>query len=705
MAQRIEVPGAGILEFPDGMSDAEMSAAIQKNFPQLKPQATSDQRLRASAPMRLVQGLRDPIDAGAQLAPFVLGGAATLGKGITSLGGLLPNPVSETLGKGADLAFSEFDRVNQGVKDAEQKLQAARTATGQTGFDGARLTGNVLSPANLALSPAVAPAASAVKAGATKMAIGGGVQGMAGGAMTPVEDAQSGADFAVKKGLQMATGGITGAVAGPIVGKLAEAVTPRVIAAFQRAPIEQRTAATFDSAMAQALEETGQKIDNIPKEVYDQLRKEVARGLKAGMMPNSAAALRQKDFQSLGIPATTGQLTRDPMQFAREQNLRAVPDVGTPLTQRFNEQDRLIAQQFRGFGGPNSMEQTPASNLLATSLKNADESMRKGVTAAYSQARQDAGKDIELPLQGLAQDYAATLERFADKIPAGVRNKFKSLGLEAGTKQKIYTPEEADDIIKVINDHVGADAATNRALDALRGAVKRSVTEAKVDDVFEPARAAASKRFKLQEAIPALEAAATGKVSPDDFVQRFVLDGKPTDVKNMALLLKKTDPKAFEEARNQLGAKLQRAAFGENVAGDKAGAQERFAAELRRIGSEKLSAFYTKEEIDKLQALSRVLAYVHSKPSGAPVMGNPNMAWAGNMLANQVGGKPLSMVANALGRLSGGMTQARDVNNALAAKLPNAAPDMTPEQLRTLVNVRRLAPFLAGGAAAASLGQ
>lgn len=36
MAQRIDVPGKGILEFPDGMTHEEMSAAIYKNFPDLK---------------------------------------------------------------------------------------------------------------------------------------------------------------------------------------------------------------------------------------------------------------------------------------------------------------------------------------------------------------------------------------------------------------------------------------------------------------------------------------------------------------------------------------------------------------------------------------------------------------------------------------------------------------------------------------------
>lgn len=39
MPQQIEVPGMGIVEFPDGMNDADISAAIQKNMP--KPEAGS----------------------------------------------------------------------------------------------------------------------------------------------------------------------------------------------------------------------------------------------------------------------------------------------------------------------------------------------------------------------------------------------------------------------------------------------------------------------------------------------------------------------------------------------------------------------------------------------------------------------------------------------------------------------------------------
>ena len=60
-------------------------------------------------------------------------------------------------------------------------------------------------------------------------------------------------------------------------------------------------------------------------------------------------------------------------------------------------------------------------------------------------------------------------------------------------------------------------------------------------------------------------------------------------------LLKVTSPEAWQEARAQIGEYLKRAAFGENGAGDKAIAPERFQQAIRALGSERLGAFHIKK--------------------------------------------------------------------------------------------------------------
>ena len=123
------------------MTDRELLEELRRLQAETKPAAapaTVDQKIRASTAMRVVQGARDPIDAGAQLLPKGL-------QAVTGLFGLAPNPVSEFFG-------AEARRVTGMNNQAEQEYQAAREATGQTGFDGARVVGNIVSPANLAVA-------------------------------------------------------------------------------------------------------------------------------------------------------------------------------------------------------------------------------------------------------------------------------------------------------------------------------------------------------------------------------------------------------------------------------------------------------------------------------------------------------------------------------------------------------------------------
>ena len=111
------------------------------------------------------RGLKDPIDAGAQLLPRAL---STL----FSAGGLLPNELS-------DFFRSEAERVDALVKEEEERYQKER---GEKGFDTPRLVGNILNPANIAVG---LRAAQGVKVGKTGQAA---ISGGAVGALTPVTE-------------------------------------------------------------------------------------------------------------------------------------------------------------------------------------------------------------------------------------------------------------------------------------------------------------------------------------------------------------------------------------------------------------------------------------------------------------------------------------------------------------------------------------
>ena len=158
MPQYIQV-GNDVIEFPDGMSSEQITAALSGGS---KPAPVS-------APSSgLLMGIKDPISGAAQLLPKGL-------EFVTSAGGLAPNPLSRFFG-------SEAERVGQMVSAEEQAYQKQRAAQGDTGLDIGRIAGNIVSPANIVAGMRAAQGARALGAGAGMQAA---TAGAAQGAIQP----------------------------------------------------------------------------------------------------------------------------------------------------------------------------------------------------------------------------------------------------------------------------------------------------------------------------------------------------------------------------------------------------------------------------------------------------------------------------------------------------------------------------------------
>lgn len=184
----IEVPGHGQVEFPDDMSDDQIVAAIKKNALGYKKESPSNLE-------RFTQGLKDPIDAGAQLLTNLLP------ESVVKAGNKLNNVIADKTGLVARLPEGG---VNQQIQETDERFKT-------DWVDWYRLGGNVASPANLAIASSAPRAASL--AGRVGQGIGmGGVMG----ALTPT----IGDNFGEKKleqiGLSAAVGGATPVVTGAI---------------------------------------------------------------------------------------------------------------------------------------------------------------------------------------------------------------------------------------------------------------------------------------------------------------------------------------------------------------------------------------------------------------------------------------------------------------------------------------------------------
>lgn len=282
MAKYIQV-GNDVIEFPDNMSDADIEAALSGQT--AEPPSSG-----------FLMGVKDPISGGAQMLPRGLAYA-------TSLGGSRPNPVSRFF-------ESEAQRVDEMVRAEEAAYQQQRAARGDTGFDWARLGGNVLSPANLVPS---ATAASAVRAGpAVKAAVGGAV----GGAMQPVTSE----DFAGAKTEQVSLGTVLGAAGQKVASAGGRVLNPLVSKAEQTMRdlgITPTTGQTLGKG-AKALEEFAQYMPLVGTAVQD-ARQRTLFQFNKGVINNALKPIKEK------LPADV--IGRDAIDYATQQVSNAYDNV------------------------------------------------------------------------------------------------------------------------------------------------------------------------------------------------------------------------------------------------------------------------------------------------------------------------------------------------------------------------------------------
>lgn len=149
-----------------------------------------------------LMGLKDPLTAGAQLLPRGL-------ELVTSAGGMAPNVVSQFFGR-------EAARVDEMAKTEEQAYQEARKARGEEGFDIARLGGNVLNPANIAVGLRAGQAVGGVSK--ARQAVAGGA---ATGVLQPVVSEDSFTEEKAGQAVGGAVGGALGSAAATVIGKAA----------------------------------------------------------------------------------------------------------------------------------------------------------------------------------------------------------------------------------------------------------------------------------------------------------------------------------------------------------------------------------------------------------------------------------------------------------------------------------------------------
>jgi len=535
----------------------------------------------------------------------------------------------------------------QNIKLAESIIKPIEETSPKTALAG-EVVGFLANPINK-LIPAGKAAESLIGAAAKS-----GFQGAAGNILTSpaVDETKS---FLTEKINQGLIGFVGGGVAGVTFHALGNALAKGIDVAkakYGNAIHPSQLNEAADNVILQA----GIERSKVPPEFFQGLKDQAKNALQTGDIKGFqqfAQNYSQANGLPVPVPMLRGQLTRDPMQYAVEQNLRGIQGTGEPIQALLQKQNSALIQNLDAFGAKIGDDVTTSGHTLKNALRKADQAEAQAVRDSYTAYRNSTGKNIDVPLQGLAQDYARVLKDFgADQIPQGVRNNLNQLGLLKGGQLKVTTIDDAENLIKIINrnyDPAKQPKGTINALDDLRNSLNNSIREAganlpgEAGAAARAAREAASQRFKTIESIPALRDIMKGK-EPDKFVQNHILNGNVDEIARMTKYLEANNPEALNQVRNDVMRFIKQRVVG-NVSDENARfSQAQLKAFLSDASEQRLKRFLSDEQITGLKQLNKVAENALVEPVSAAV----NKANTASAAANLVQGTVKSGLVNDL---------------------------------------------------------
>jgi len=524
--------------FPDGRPPGgrDMSAEL---FGNQTPMSRLD---------RFTRGLRDPIDGGAQLLTNMLP------NGVVQAGNNLNNWLAEKTGFVATIPAGGM---NQMQADSNRQYEEQRAASGNTGFDGYRVLGNIVNPANM-IPGALAPKALTL---AGRVAAGAGI-GAVNAAASPV----NGGDFWSEKGKQVATGAALGGVAPVVAGAVSRMISPNASTnpALEllksegvRPTIGQTLGGRWNALeeKLQSLPIMGDAISNARMRTLDQFNTAAinrASG-KVGVNINESGqngVRRAGDALSQAYDDALSQIkvVKFDQQFAQDLNqLRSMAQSLTPdMRNKFNQKlNDVIGGRMSGNG-----------SMLGETYKKVDSEIG-GLAAKFgksSVASESELGDAFAQLQNLLKQQAMrTNPKAADALKAADAGWANLVRVEGAAKagknaDGMFTPAQLNSAIQQADGSVrGRSMARGTALMQDLANAGQNVIGNKVPNSFTTDRALIAGGGLgagfLNPVIPAgLLAGAAGYTPQIQSLLRGLVSSRPQSAEAIAEALRKASP-------------------------------------------------------------------------------------------------------------------------------------------------------------------
>lgn len=622
---------------------------------------TKDKIIQASQP--------EPQNTDSPLLNFARGISATGNKAMLGLNELLP-----------------FTKDAQWLKNQQEQVAAEQEwmKNAPTSSKVGEFTGNVINAIPAAM---VAPEASATVGGAALL---GGLQNYL---TTP-----GNANQRSIAGLEGTAGGAGGVLLGKALKPLAEPISRFFKPASEE--VVQRTANEMtDEAILKTIQDSGIDITGMSPETLSGLKSSIMSSIKTGVKPDTAALVRKAEFETLGIKPTLGQITRTPEQFSQERNLRGlIPSISNRFVEQGQKMRGLLDELSSG-----SQEPYAAGKSIMSPLEQYHNEQKTVIDNLYKAARNSDGRYAQVNTQQFSQMANDKLdqEMLGGQLPSDIRNMLNDIS-SGKIPLNVNNLVQADTVFS--NAQRTANAAGNKnaslAISYVRDALNNAdIVEGAGQDtkaLFDTARKAAADHFATLRKIPALDDVVNNNAVNDTFVKKHILSNSDTDqVKGLTAFLQDKAPDAFQQAKAQVGQHLEDAALGVNPAGDAEFRPDAFKKALDKFGTEKLSAFYNADEIERLYSMAKVGAYINKPPAASTV----NASNTGAMLMQN---------APAIGKMLGSIPGASIAKgafdlgsrykagaNALQAEVPTSKM-MFPDQYSLSNKIKEALPVMGG---------
>lgn len=438
------------------------------------------------------------------------------------------------------------------------------------------------------------------------------------------------------------------ALLGGVLGGLAPTAASAV-ASRARAAIPSRQAAqTIEIQIERALGERGVEWAGLPQAVRQSIIEDAQRVTRSGGTLNPEALARLASYRAVpGATPTAGTLSGNPVLLTQEKNTAKVAaNLNDPalnrLPMREFENNRALVESLGRVSGSAPAAVEDRARPMLSALQRQYEGGRKAINSMYQTAREADGRFAELDRAFFNRRVNTLLDESmtGGGLPADVRNRINALATDTRIPFDVNFAEQFKTQVAKLQRST-TDGTQRMALGLVRQALDEtpisSAAGQQAQDAFNRARMLNRTVETAIERNPALgyvrDSLRDGvEPAPDRFVRDFLLSDKTTgnNARTLAASFAR-DGEARDAARGAIIDHLRRSA---RIADDGSGnfSAAGYNQELFKL-SNKLGAFFDRDEIAQLRAIGNVARYEVEQPRGSAV----NNSNSGAMLTALLG--------------------------------------------------------------------